>query len=185
MNNNTITKFKYFTISDYEKEEKYLREMSNKGYHLINISFPGFYKFQIGEPEDIVYRLDYNNYKREDKNSYIKLFEDYGWKYLWEFAGWSYFKKEGEEANLEIFSDDESRLELVKKVFSTRLLPLIIIFVAVFVQDIQNILSGQYFIENKGFSIFFIGLFILYVVLISHTGYGLYKLNNKYMKNKD
>lgn len=182
-NKDTITKFKIFTISDYEKEEVYLREMANKGYHLENIDFPGFYKFRKGRPEDIVYRLDYSGYKTDQKDQYVTMFQDYGWEYLLDFFGWSYFRKDAKEGNIEIFSDNESRLGLVNRVFLTRLLPLILIFIVVFLPKVQNFLRGEnYFLINK----VFIGLFWLYVVIIIYTGYGLYKLNKKYSKtNKE
>ncbi|NLD16327.1 MAG: DUF2812 domain-containing protein [Tissierellia bacterium] len=182
----SITKFNFFTISDYEKEEKYLREMANKGYHLESIFFPGFYKFQKGEPKDIVYRLDFNNFKGGEKNSYIKLFEDYGWEYLLEFVGWSYFRKDAKEADIEIFSDDESRLNLVNRIFVARLLPLILIFVGIFLPDTRNMIREPHkYLIGFGFYQLFGLFYILYVVLIIYTGYRLFKLNRKYIKIKD
>lgn len=176
MENKIITKFKIFTISDYEKEEKYLREMANKGYHLKSVSFPGFYKFNIGEPKDVVYRLDYSSYNKEDKENYVKMFQDYGWEHLWNFFGWEYFRKEGKDANIEIFSDDESRLGIIKKVFFSRLLPIIILFIVTFLFELEYMFT----VENLVLRIVYILVFLLYVYMITYTGYGLYKLNKKY-----
>lgn len=46
---------------DYTKEEKWLTEMDNKGYELINNTFG--YNFRKIAPEDITYRIDYRIFK--------------------------------------------------------------------------------------------------------------------------
>lgn len=122
--------FKYFTIVDYEEEQDYLREQHNKGWKLNHVTFPGIYTFSQCEPEDVVYQLDYNPDRHRNMAQYIQMFKDCGWSYICDFVGYSYFRKpfnemSGEE---EIFNDDESKKDMLLKVFNGRMIPLFIIF---------------------------------------------------------
>jgi len=109
MENKTIRKFKWFWAWQDEAEEAWLREMSNEGCHLSRIGFPTIYEFEPGEPNDFVYRLDYQ-WKME-KEDYLQLFGDSGWENVGEMSGWHYFRQAaqtGEE--LEIYTDTESKI---------------------------------------------------------------------------
>lgn len=89
------------------------------------------YHFERCRPEDVVYRLDYNQEGRKNKDEYIRLFEDCSWEYVQDFAGYSYFRKPVhamESENEDIFCDDASRLEMVRRVIRGRMLPLLVIF---------------------------------------------------------
>ena len=39
------TEFRWFSISEYEKEEEYLSKQHGMGWKLTGITFPGFYHF--------------------------------------------------------------------------------------------------------------------------------------------
>ncbi|MDR7869400.1 MAG: DUF2812 domain-containing protein [Tissierellaceae bacterium] len=175
--NKTIKKFKIFLITDYEKEEKYLSQMSKKGYRLKKITFPGFYTFEDVDPEDIVYRLSFKNPRESDFNNYIQMFKDNGWEYAFDFMGWSYFRKSGDQKNTEIFSDDESRVEEVNKVFKSRFLPILIAFTSIVIPNAMNVFNGSF--QNSA-TLFIIFVYALYVFLITYCGYGLFKLRKKY-----
>ena len=41
----------------------------------------------------MIYQLDYNQEGMKNQMEYVKMFEDCGWEYLLEFAGYSYFRK--------------------------------------------------------------------------------------------
>ncbi len=126
----TKTEFKWYTIPQYRKEEQYLSEMHKKGWKLTRVSWPGFYHFEQCEPENVTYRLDYNQEGIENKSEYVQMFADCGWEYLFDFVGYSYFRKASDEAemNEEIFCDDDSRLDMMRRVFKGRIVPLIVIF---------------------------------------------------------
>ena len=129
----TKKEFKYFNIFQYEKEQDYLNEMHKKGWKLTKIGGVGMYHFEECVPEDVVYQLDYNQEGRKNKEEYVGMFADCGWEYLFEFAGYSYFRKsklqmDGEE---EIFCDKQSKYEMMDRVYKGRLIPLLILFCAV------------------------------------------------------
>ena len=60
MMGNTKKEFKWFTITQYKQEEEYLSSMHRRGWKFTKVIFPGFYFFEKCEPENVTYRLDYN-----------------------------------------------------------------------------------------------------------------------------
>ena len=78
MNTNIERKFKWFWAWQDEKEELWLSEMAERGYHLDYIPFPCVYQFHRGEPAKYIYRLDYQALKTKDRESYLHLFADAG-----------------------------------------------------------------------------------------------------------
>ena len=89
----TTKKFHWFWAWEDEKEEAWLREMSQKGQHFRSVSPPSTYIFEKGEPIDYVYRLDYFT-NRKDRSNYLQIFQDAGWDYKGEMGGWQYFRQE-------------------------------------------------------------------------------------------
>lgn len=63
--------FRYFVSPEYEEEEQYLCEMAKKGYLLEKVALPGVYYFKESEPANMIYRIDFNPDKREDRDSYL------------------------------------------------------------------------------------------------------------------
>ena len=126
---NKKTEIKIFTLPDWNKEENYLNHMHRKGWRFTHLSFL-FYHFEKCEPEDVVYQLDFNPQGSQNKNEYICMFNDCGWEYLQDFNGYSYFRKQRAEMNGDekIFCDNESRLEMLKRVFKVKVVPLIFMF---------------------------------------------------------
>ncbi|MDD6193272.1 MAG: DUF2812 domain-containing protein [Lachnospiraceae bacterium] len=135
----TKKELKFFTIPAYRKEEEYLSKMHAKGWGLIRVSWPCVYHFEKCEPEKMSYRLDYNQEGVAHKSEYVQMFADCGWEYLFDFVGYSYFRKpaEDEQENEEIFCDDASRLEMMRRVFKGRVTPLIIIFFCMIIPQLS------------------------------------------------
>ncbi len=125
----TIKLIRWFWAWDDNKEEAWLREMAQQGWHLQSVGLPGRYAFEQGEPRDVVYRLDYFTEKKDILN-YLQIFQDAGWEYAGEMNGWQYFRKEavqGEE--LEIFSDNESKARKYQRILFilVALLPILLV----------------------------------------------------------
>lgn len=91
----TKKQFKWFTIFEYEKEQAYLRQMHKDGWKFVQVKGLGMYHFEKCEPKDVVYQLDYNKEGLEHKDQYVQMFADCGWEYILDYAGYSYFRKEG------------------------------------------------------------------------------------------
>lgn len=164
-------KFRYFTIAEWEKEQDFLRQEGLKGWRFTKAALLGIYHFERYEPEDVVYQLDYNPDGIAHKEQYVQMFKDCGWEYIQDYFGYSYFRKPASEmtGDEEIFCDDESRLEMVKRIFFTRMIPLIAIFFFV-------VILGLYLQNSKPspgcYALLwtFRALFFLYIFLLVTLG---------------
>lgn len=164
-------KIAFFTIPEYEKEQDWLERQHRNGWKLVNATLPGIYKFVACEPEDVVYQLDYNQDGIAHKAEYVQMFQDCGWEYITDMAGYSYFRKPVNQmvGKEEIFCDDASRMDMIERVFKGRMIPLLVIFFAVIIP--------QFFIQisidslaNKALAGMFAVLFVLYLVLFIQFG---------------
>lgn len=174
---------KFFTIAQYQQEEEYLSSMHEKGWKLINIVFPWFYHFEKCEPKKVTYRLDYNQEGIKNKAEYVQMFSDCGWDYLFDFVGYSYFCKEGDagQESEEIFCDDSSRFDMMKRVYRGRIVPLITVFLCVVLpQFFMNTVGhdGRDTFRNVILTIFLI-LAFLYLFLFSVLTYQFFQLEKK------
>jgi hypothetical protein len=161
MSEKIIRKVKFFGAWQDEKEEAWLGEMAQEGYHLNGVGFPLVYEFREGIPQRVVYRLDYTSLKKQDRADYFQLFRDAGWEWVGEMAGWQYFRKpvaEGETA--EIYTDNQSKIKKYQRVLGL-LVILFPTFIFVFRQR-----EGQYLITQilAGF-MFLIMLIYMYAIL--------------------
>ena len=182
-NNDTHREFRLFMLPDYEKEEEYLREMHRDGWKFTHVTLPGIYPFEKCEPEDVVYRLDFNPQTPDKKRDYVRMFEDYGWEYLQDLNEFSYFRKSADEEDTEIFSDIASKLDMMRRILAKRMIPVLVVFLCCMVPNIVNILrAGITHVrpyECILLGILF-GLFGLYVGMITHCFVGFRNLARKY-----
>lgn len=179
------TEVKAFTIADYEEEEIWLREQHRKGWKLVNTNLPVFYHFVKCEPEDVVYRLDYKNEK--GNSNYMQMFEDYGWEYFNECMGWLYFRKPASEMDsdmdAEIFSDDESKLDMLRHILKTRMFPLAVVFLCCVIPGWIRLFE-EYDSSSGTMAMFLVMsvLLAVYIGLFIHCGRKFRKLSRKYGK---
>ena len=177
----TETKFRFFTIADYEDEEIWLRKMHNEGLKLVKVIPPGIYTFEECKPEDVIYRMDFSNHEKDAQ--FISMAQDFGWEYVNKMIGWLYFRKPAAEveteAEGELFSDGLSKVEMVKKLVYSRILPLLLLFFCCILPNLTMSLSGLF--PGSAFLGFFFGLmFGLYLFLFIYCGVKLSKLKKKY-----
>ncbi len=101
---------KWFWAWQDDEEEAWLREMANHGFHLTNIKIGG-YTFKVGDPADIIYRIDYKITPNGDMNEYLELFTATGWEYVKGINGWQYFRIAASEGGMdEIHTEKESKM---------------------------------------------------------------------------
>ena len=180
----TVTKIKFWTIADFREEEVWLRELSRQGLHFLRMYVPCFYVFEKGAPRDVIYRLDFTN--NDENRDYARMLSEFGWENCGRCVGWVYWRRNADElwseAEGELFSDDESRLDMVKKVVQTRMLPLLVIFFACVLPKLFRALDGGMY----GASGFFLGFFgvmtVLYLYLFIHCGGKLRRMRRELEK---
>jgi len=98
-----------------EKEEKWLREMSNKGWHLSRVGF-FYYKFKKGSPSDMIYKFDFKVMRKAELADYLMMFKDTGWEHIGSFGSWLYFRTAAKGGHsLELYSNNRSKIEKYKR----------------------------------------------------------------------
>lgn len=131
--------YRIFTIADYEREALYFREMHAKGWKLRKVSysillFAVKYTFEKCNPEQVSYQLDFYPMEKSERASYLQLFKDCGWEHITDFNSFSYFRKVHSEiesdAEFEIYNDAAGKLAMVKRILTRRMLPILLLFLA-------------------------------------------------------
>lgn len=161
----TKKEFKFFTIYEYDKEQDYLRRMHRDGWRFIRVSGFCVYHFEKCVPEDVVYQLDYNQEGIAHKDEYVRMFSDCGWEYLQDYLGYSYFRKPASQTDgaEEIFCDEASRMQMMARVFKGRVIPLLVLFMALLLPGlIINLIQGEYII-----ALLYGAVMLLYLVIFA------------------
>ena len=164
----TKTELRFFTIADWEEEQTYLTNQHKNGWRFTGLSLLCLYHFERCTPEAVVYQLDYCGEKGSGKETYVQMFTDCGWEYLSDHAGYSYFRKpvsamQGEE---EIFSDEDSKRDMLFRVAKGRLVPLAVILFCIIIPN----LFLQFIAGNLGMGCLFLALFVLYLFVFIRLG---------------
>lgn len=110
---------KFKLIADFEKEEQFLNDMAKKGYRLKKYNSLGVYTFEIAEPQDLHYRIDFRSFSNKAQfEDYCALFQDAGWEHVYgtRNSGSQYFLPIPNRAQTDdIFSDKESKAGRYKR----------------------------------------------------------------------
>lgn len=160
----TKTTLRLFSICDYDKEAEYLRQMHNSGWKFTGVSGL-MYHFEECTPCDVIYQLDYNQEGIAHKDEYVRMFSDFGWEYLQDYMGYSYFRKEaGQTENDEdIFCDDNSRAEMLERIYKGRVRTLIILFLCIIIPGFSwSIATGDHII-----TILYSAIIVIYLSLFA------------------
>ena len=182
--NARLTTHKIFLLPDYEKEGEYLTSMHKVGWKLEKACAYSQH-FVKCEPENVIYKLDYvpvnSNYCE-----YIKMYSDYGWEHCGRVAGFDYFRRKADgisEEELEIFSDVQSKLRMMKKVIMTRMLPLLIIFIGIIIPNfliflLDGLKDGMFW--AWAMTGVYTALILIYIAIFAYCIKGFMKLKKKY-----
>jgi hypothetical protein len=139
MNTSTMKRTKWFWPWQDEKEEGWLEEMSQTGWHLKSVQLPCVYTFDKGEPSQYTYRLDYMLVNKGKIHEYLQIFQDAGWEYISEMSNWRYWRKKVLNGEIpEIFTDKESKIKKYQ-----RLLAIMAFFLVFLVLISINMLINQ------------------------------------------
>jgi nicotinamide riboside transporter PnuC len=146
-----------------EKIENWLEQMEAEGWHLYSVTGIGIkFHFAKGEPRKIRYCADY---QMNIKPEYKLIFMDAGWELVYEGGGWYIWRMEYEGERPEIFTDVASLLHR-----NQRILALFSIIAVIQLPGISTFVlhgtDGSVSAE----------MLIIYGVLFSLIGYGIYKL---------
>jgi len=163
--------YKLFFAWDYDKEEKWLNEMSKKGLQLVH---PGFlrYVFEENTKDQYVYRLELLNNlpSHPESESYIRFLEDTGAEYVGSLHRWAYFRKNAADGEFELYSDIDSKIRHYK-----RILFLFFMLMPINVINAANML--HMYIESR--LAVSLGLSIFCTFIFCSLGIGVVKILNR------
>ena len=110
---------KVFWAWEFEKEEKWLNEMSTKGLQLIDVGYCR-YTFEEGTPGEYLYRIELleNSPQHAESISYIHFLEDIGVEHIGSLFRWVYFRKKAADGDFDLFSDIDSRIKHLNRILS-------------------------------------------------------------------
>ena len=168
-----IKQRKLFWAWQDEQEEAWLNAMAQQGLHVSKLGVFGGYEFEVGQPRNDVYRLDYRDAEQNEQD-YLQLFADAGWQHMGSLMGWQYFRRQAAPGKApQIFSDAES------KVGKYRRQQKIMLSVIPFNLLLFSVILPGWTIDNRfelGMTIFYAAFFILLFALL---GVMLYKLEQR------
>ena len=177
--------YRIFTIADYEREALYFREMHAKGWKLRKVSysillFAVKYTFEKCQPEQMSYQLDFYPMEKSERASYLQLFKDCGWEHITDFNGFSYFRKlhSGIEsdAEFEIYNDAAGKLAMVKRILTRRMLPILLLFLALIPVFSKFVTGGSSFSWEMFLIVIIDGvLLIVHAIQISYIFWRLFQ----------
>ena len=184
--------YRLVTIADYEREAVFLGEMHSKGWKLRKVSYSILlatvkYIFEKCQPEQVSYQLDFYPMKKSERASYLQLFKDCGWEHITDFNGFSYFRKAHSEiesdTEFEIYNDATGKLAMVKRILIMRMLPILLLFLAL-IPVFSKFLSGGSSFSWEVFLIFIID-WVLLIVFAIQISYIFWRLFQKWKELSD
>lgn len=184
--------YRIFTIADYEREALYFREMHAKGWKLRKVSysillFAVKYTFEKCHPEQVSYQLDFYPMKKSERASYLQLFKDCGWEHITDFNGFSYFRKlySGIESDteFEIYNDAAGKLAMVKRILTRRMLPILLLFLALLPVFSKFVAGGSSFSWEMFLIVIIDG--VLLIVHAIQISYIFWRLSQKWKELSD
>ena len=105
------TVYKLWFVWDYDKEEKWLNDMSREGWALVDVGFNRF-TFEKCEPEEYIVRLE----MRDADNDYISFMESTGAEYIGRCLRWHYFRRKSELGGFDLLSDIDSKIQHLNRI---------------------------------------------------------------------
>lgn len=102
---------------NYEKEEKWLNEMSAKGYAMTDYSWCR-YVFDQGPKGEYIYRIELLEHfvHHPESQEYIKFIEETGVQFVASYMRWVYFRKKAADGPFDLYTDLDSKIRHAKKV---------------------------------------------------------------------
>jgi len=157
---------------NFEKEEKWLNDMTAKGLNFVDYSFAR-YLFEEGTPGEYIYKLELLDQlpSHPESKAYIKLMEETGVECVGTYSRWFYFRKKSKDGPFDLNSDYISCIKHPKKAASLvgilGFLNLIFAILNVIIGLIVGSKKGYYYVHlsivNWLIVILFTPMFISYI----------------------
>lgn len=155
---NTIKKFKLSLANDIDKEEKWLTDMSAKGFHFYKYSW-GFYYFEEDHSKSYIYQADF----QAADDEYFELYKQTGWEHVHtELSQYHYFRAaKNVIGDKRIYSDPAS----VKGMYQRMLLFYTTIFICMIIAQAGLLLTWEATFFSTLSLAFVTAVIVLYIFL--------------------
>lgn len=111
-----LKKMRVFWLTDDQKEEAWLNQMSDSGWQLKKVWGP-FYTFDQSS-QKYTYRLDVValGQKQEETEAYLAFMKEMEAEQVGRYINWYYFRKKRSDGPFELYSNLDSRLAYLDRV---------------------------------------------------------------------
>lgn len=136
--------FRFYTIADYEREQKWLNAMSRSGWNFVRTN--GFiYTFEKGTPGEYIYKIDLPNDSMTDVevDAYYKFMEECGIEVVSSFKFWRYLRKKSADGPFDTANNTMGQLLMVNKAYgmATKMLCIMIAIFAIIIMALNIAIS--------------------------------------------
>lgn len=170
------TVHKLFWAWEFDREEKWLNDMSAKGLQLTDVGFCR-YVFETGTPGEYQYRLQLLNHAPDHPESehYIAFTEEMGAEQVGSLMRWVYFRKKAADGEFQLFSDMDSRIRHLQRILELMLICMALEFWVGF---------SNLFVGNSLHSSFNLGVAIPTLLLGAFIAGGVISVSRKIFRLK-
>lgn len=102
---------------NWEREEKWLNDLSSKGLALTDYSWCR-YVFEDSKPGEYIYRIDLLDHlpTHPQSRKYIEFLEETGVEFVSSYMRWVYFRKKADSGPFNLYSDIPSQIARNKRI---------------------------------------------------------------------
>lgn len=137
-----MRKFKLFWAWDFDKEERWLNEMSAQGWQFRKYHF-FWYDFEKGAPNEYRYRLEMLDELPSSQKSrqYLDFLAETGVEKVDSYLRWVYLRRPAALGEFNLFSDLDSRIRHLKRIRALLAIPALLMVVNL-INVVQLLLRG-------------------------------------------
>ena len=109
---------RYFTIADYEKEQKWINDMSRGGWNFVS-TYGLVYTFEKGEPGEWSYKIDLPNEQMTEGEveAYYRFMEECDIEVVHTFKMWRYLRRKTASGAFSTGNNTYAQLVMVNKAY--------------------------------------------------------------------
>lgn len=105
----------YFTIADFEREERWLNEMSRRGWNFVSTNGL-IYRFEAGQAGEYLYKIELPDESRAGGNGeYERFLTECGLEEVWHFKDWIYLRRRAADGPIETADNTRAQLSLINR----------------------------------------------------------------------
>lgn len=149
---------RYFTIADYEKEQKWINDMSRGGWNFVCTNGL-IYTFEKGTPSEWNYKIDLpgEQMTEGEVEAYYRFMEECGIEVVHTFKMWRYLRKKAASGDFNTGDNTYAQLAMVNKAYgvATKLTNILLVLFAIIIVAaavVEQFANGPFAEFMQGFA---------------------------------